>query len=80
MIMMPWKADTFAAAKMLFELGLLRFPPLPVIIDLCASQDPNVRPNRKLDLLPLNLVIIGSRDCIEIPLRQHKHTLCRLST
>jgi hypothetical protein len=31
-------------AKFLFELGLLRFPPLNVLIDLCASSDPAVRP------------------------------------
>lgn len=30
-------------AKFLFELGLLRFPPLPVLINLCASTDSNIR-------------------------------------
>jgi hypothetical protein len=31
-------------AKFLFELGLLRYPPLEVIVGLCASNDLNVRP------------------------------------
>jgi len=34
----------FRSAKFLFELGLQRFPPLEVIIHLCASSDATIRP------------------------------------
>lgn len=33
---------TFFVAKFLFELGLLRYPPLPVLINLCANADSRV--------------------------------------
>lgn len=36
-------SDVFSA-KFLFHLGLLRFPPLGVIINLCASSDDAIRP------------------------------------
>ncbi|KAG6857275.1 hypothetical protein H0H87_007108 [Tephrocybe sp. NHM501043] len=36
-----WRSSS-DEAKFLFELGLLRYPPLPVLINLCASADSNV--------------------------------------
>ncbi|KAG6820876.1 hypothetical protein H0H93_010220 [Arthromyces matolae] len=35
---MKWRSSS-DEAKFLFELGLLRYPPLPVLINLCASVD-----------------------------------------
>ncbi|GLB37239.1 putative protein of unknown function (DUF3684) [Lyophyllum shimeji] len=37
-----WRSSS-DEAKFLFELGLLRFPPLPILINLCASTDSNIR-------------------------------------
>ncbi|KAJ7072465.1 hypothetical protein C8F01DRAFT_1104075 [Mycena amicta] len=38
-----WRA-TSDQAKLLFDLGLLRFPPLDVLINLCGGPDEKVRP------------------------------------
>ncbi|KAJ6495551.1 hypothetical protein C8R47DRAFT_1213045 [Mycena vitilis] len=38
-----WKASS-DQAKLLFDLGLMRYPPLAVLISLCASPDAKVRP------------------------------------
>ncbi|KAG6829550.1 hypothetical protein H0H92_004219 [Tricholoma furcatifolium] len=37
-----WRSSS-DEAKFLFELGLLRYPPLPVLINLCASPDSSIR-------------------------------------
>ncbi|KAG6891738.1 hypothetical protein C0992_006158 [Termitomyces sp. T32_za158] len=37
-----WRSSS-DEAKFLFELGLLRYPPLPVLINLCGSKDSHVR-------------------------------------
>ncbi|KAF8070283.1 hypothetical protein FPV67DRAFT_1486835 [Lyophyllum atratum] len=37
-----WRSSS-DEAKFLFELGLLRFPPLPVLVNLCASTDSDIR-------------------------------------
>ncbi|KAG6878540.1 hypothetical protein C0993_004438 [Termitomyces sp. T159_Od127] len=37
-----WRSSS-DEAKFLFELGLLRYPPLPVLINLCASADSHTR-------------------------------------
>ncbi|KAJ7129825.1 hypothetical protein C8R43DRAFT_1026002 [Mycena crocata] len=38
-----WRSSS-DQAKLLFELGLIRYPPLNVLIGLCASPDDKVRP------------------------------------
>ncbi|KAJ6558581.1 hypothetical protein DFH09DRAFT_1037162 [Mycena vulgaris] len=38
-----WKASS-DQAKLLFELGLIRYPPLPALVGLCASSDAKIRP------------------------------------
>ncbi|KAJ7675084.1 hypothetical protein B0H17DRAFT_1170632 [Mycena rosella] len=38
-----WKASS-DQAKLLFELGLIRYPPLTTLISLCASPDAKIRP------------------------------------
>ncbi|KNZ80421.1 Sacsin [Termitomyces sp. J132] len=37
-----WRSSS-DEAKFLFELGLIRYPPLPVLIDLCASANSHTR-------------------------------------
>jgi hypothetical protein len=37
-------SDVSAAAKFLYKLGLRRSPSLQIIIALCASADPQIRP------------------------------------
>ncbi|KAJ7209538.1 hypothetical protein GGX14DRAFT_451864 [Mycena pura] len=64
-----WRGSS-EQAKLLFDLGLQRYPPLDVLIGLCASPDDKIRPialKYLLDNMALRYTVYDPADFYEIP-------------
>ncbi|KAF7315310.1 hypothetical protein MIND_00045600 [Mycena indigotica] len=64
-----WRANS-DQAKLLFDLGLLRYPPLKVLINLCANSDEKTRPialKYLIDNLPTKYLDYDPGDFYDIP-------------